>query len=89
MNWSTAPLQAHLCIWGVVHIHELVHAPVEPAHEEDAQGEAMRHQDQAGVVAEAAGVDVADHVVLKDGHAVVHISPASPWPWGSSEYSAD
>ena len=50
---------------------------MEPAHEEDAQCQAMREQHQRGVVPEAACVYVPDHVILKDGHAVIHISPAA------------
>ena len=67
---------AHLSVWGVVDIHELVHGPVEPAHEEHAQCQAMREQHQRGVVPEATCIDVSDHVILKDGHSVINISPA-------------
>ena len=49
---------------------ELAHLPVEPSHEEDAEREAVRDQHQVGGGAEAAGVEVADEVVLEDGDAV-------------------
>ena len=49
----------------------LTHTPPHPGvspHEEDAQGEAVCDQHQGGGVGEAARVDVAHQVVLKDGH---------------------
>ena len=67
---------SHLSIGRVVHIHELVHSPVEPSHEEDSEGQAMCEQHEGSVVPEAAGVDVPDHVILKNSHPVVHVSPA-------------
>ena len=48
---------------------------MKPAHEEDTQGQAVCDQDQRGVVSEPAGIDVSDHVVLKDGHSIVDIRP--------------
>ncbi len=67
---------SHLSIGRVVHIHELVNSPVEPSHEEDSEGQAMCEQHEGSVVPEAAGVDVPDHVILKNSHPVVHVSPA-------------
>lgn len=64
-------------IWGVVDIHELIHTPVKPAHEEDAQRESVRDQDQVGVVAEAPSIDVPHNVVLKDGHPVIDVCPVA------------
>ena len=43
----------------------LVDAPVQPAHEEDAQREAVRDEHEARARAKAAGVDVAHEVVLR------------------------
>lgn len=76
MRWRDIVRCTHFSIGGVVDIHELVHCPVEPAHEEDAQRQAMREQHQRGVIPEAPGIDVPDHVILKDGHSVIHIGPA-------------
>ncbi len=67
---------SHLSIRRVVHVHELIHGPVEPAHEEDSEGQAMSEQHQGGVVPEAASIDVPDHVILKNSHPVIHVSPA-------------
>mmetsp|Transcript_9436 Transcript_9436/g.25596 ORF Transcript_9436/g.25596 Transcript_9436/m.25596 type:complete len:247 (-) Transcript_9436:565-1305(-) len=46
---------------------------MEPAHEEHARGEPMRHEHQRRVPGKSTGVDVADQVVLEQGHAVVHV----------------
>lgn len=46
---------------------------MEPPHQEDAQCQAMGDQDQGGVVGKAASIDVTNHVVLKDGNAIIHI----------------
>ena len=49
---------------------------MEPSHEEDSERQAMCEKHQGGVVPEAPGVDVPDHVILKNGHPVIHVSPA-------------
>ena len=67
---------AHLSIWRIIDIHELVNCPVEPSHEEHSQCQAVCEQHQGCVVPETACIDVSDHVILKDGHPVVHIRPA-------------
>lgn len=36
----------------------------------------MCEQHKGGVVPEAAGVDVPDHVILKNSHPIIHVSPA-------------
>jgi hypothetical protein len=57
----------------VPHRLQLLHSPVEPAAEEDAQREAVRDEHEVGVGGEAARVDVAHQVVLEDGDAVEHV----------------
>lgn len=64
---------AHLCIGRIVDVQELIHGPVEPAHQEDAQCKAVRDEHERRVCCVTASVDVPHHVILKDGHAVVHI----------------
>ena len=49
---------------------------MEPSHEEDSERQAVCEKHQGGVVPEAAGVDVPDHVILKNSHPVIHVSPA-------------
>ena len=39
---NTYMIGAHLGVGGVEDLHELVHAPVEPAHEEHTQRQAVR-----------------------------------------------
>ena len=80
--------EGYLCIGGVVDVQKLVHRPVEPAHEEDAQGQAVGDQHQRGVVPKPARVDVPDHVVLKDGHAVVDVRAGLPI-WEAVEEPAE
>ena len=66
-------LSAYLSIGRVVDIQELVHRPVKPAHEENSQGQAVSHEHDGGVVCKSAGIDVPNHVVLENSHAIVDI----------------
>mmetsp|Transcript_22592 Transcript_22592/g.69800 ORF Transcript_22592/g.69800 Transcript_22592/m.69800 type:complete len:301 (+) Transcript_22592:108-1010(+) len=70
------PLQNDgLTVGRVVHALELIHRPVQPAHQEDAQREPMRDHHHRHVSV-APRVHIAYEVVLKDGEPVVHVCSA-------------
>lgn len=54
----------HLGVGWIEDHEELGDRPVEPAHEENARGQAVRYKYQARVLAEAPRVYVPDHVIL-------------------------